>query len=144
MALGTWIGIHQGWPFPLLLLSPLRHQLLVAAVATLVALGLQHEQQHQELLLTDLKHLLSHNPLDPVYRPQWPLAAVAPQPLRWCGFDGGRAEIGHAGPGFGFDNEGPRHAVLLQPFALSSGNPDAEHLGPGFASAFRGHPVPPI
>lgn len=89
-------------------------------LATLVELGLQHEQQHQELLLTDLKHLLSCNPTHPVYHPQWPLAAVAPQPLRWCAFDGGITEIGHAGEGFAFDNESPRHRTLLQPFALAS------------------------
>lgn len=87
---------------------------------TLLELGLQHEQQHQELLLTDLKHLFSCNPTNPVYHPQWPLAPVAPQPLRWCAFDGGTTQIGHSGDGFAFDNEGPRHAVLLQPFALAS------------------------
>ena len=89
-------------------------------LSKLLALGLQHEQQHQELLLTDLKHLLSCNPTNPVYHPPWPLATVAPQPLRWCTFDGGITEIGHAGEGFGFDNETPRHAVLLQPYALAS------------------------
>jgi ergothioneine biosynthesis protein EgtB len=89
-------------------------------LAALLELGLQHEQQHQELLLTDLKHLLSCNPTNPVYHPQWPLAAVAPQPLRWCAFDGGITHVGHAGEGFAFDNEGPRHATLLQPYALAS------------------------
>ena len=89
-------------------------------VAELVELGLQHEQQHQELLLTDLKHLLSCNPTDPVYRPQWPLAAVARQPQHWCTFEGGVVDIGHGGDGFSFDNESPRHGVLLQPFALSN------------------------
>lgn len=89
-------------------------------LAMLAELGLQHEQQHQELLLTDLKHLLSCNPTNPVYRPQWPLAAVAPQPLRWCAFDGGITDIGHAGEGFAFDNESPRHRTLLRPYALAS------------------------
>lgn len=93
---------------------------LPAEFAELVELGLQHEQQHQELLLTDIKHLLSCNPTDPVYQPLWPLAPVAPQPLRWCAFEGGVAEIGHTGEGFSFDNEGPRHRALLQPHALAS------------------------
>jgi ergothioneine biosynthesis protein EgtB len=88
--------------------------------AALVELGLQHEQQHQELLLTDVLHLLSCNPLAPVYRPQWPLAAVAPVPLSWVGFDGGLVEIGHAGGGFAFDNEGPRHRQWLAPYALAN------------------------
>ena len=89
-------------------------------LAVLLELGLQHEQQHQELLLTDIKHLLSCNPTNPVYHPQCPLPAVVPQPLRWCVFDGGITEIGHAGEGFAFDNETPRHAVLLQPYAMAS------------------------
>lgn len=90
------------------------------ALADLVELGLQHEQQHQELLLTDLKHLLSCNPTNPVYHPQWPLAPVAPQPLGWCAFEGGVVDIGHTGEGFAFDNERPRHGELLRPFALGS------------------------
>ena len=91
-----------------------------AELDTLLELGLQHEQQHQELLLTDLKHLLSCNPTHPVYHPQWPLATVAPQPLHWCHFEGGTTHTGHSGEGFAFDNETPRHASLLQPFALAS------------------------
>jgi ergothioneine biosynthesis protein EgtB len=86
----------------------------------LVELGLQHEQQHQELILTDLKHLLSCNPLSPVYRPAWPLARVAPVAGGWCEFDGGLIEIGHRGEGFAFDNESPRHRVHLQPYALGN------------------------
>jgi ergothioneine biosynthesis protein EgtB len=91
-----------------------------AELGNLLELGLQHEQQHQELLLTDIKHLLSCNPSQPVYHPQWPLAAVAPQPLHWCAFDGGVTEIGQSGEGFAFDNETPCHASLLRPFALAS------------------------
>lgn len=92
--------------------------------AVLVELGLQHEQQHQELLLTDIKHVLSCNPLAPAY--QAPPAAGAageaagPAPAAWVGFDGGRVEVGHAGAGFAFDNETPRHAVWLAPFELAS------------------------
>ena len=91
-----------------------------ASLAQLLALGLQHEQQHQELILTDLKHLLSHNPLAPAYLAA-PLAAAAPAaPLAWCQFAGGLAEIGHAGAGFSFDNELPRHRVYVAPYALAS------------------------
>jgi len=91
-----------------------------AAIASLVELGLQHEQQHQELILTDLKHLLGCNPLAPVYRPAWPLAPVAPVAHGWCAFEGGLVEIGHGGEGFAFDNESPRHAVFLRPYALGN------------------------
>ncbi len=91
-----------------------------AELATLIEVGLQHEQQHQELLLTDVLHLLSCNPLAPVYRPLWPLAAVSPVPLRWVEQAGGLVETGHAGAGFAFDNEGPRHKSWLQPHALAN------------------------
>ncbi|PKO44958.1 MAG: ergothioneine biosynthesis protein EgtB [Betaproteobacteria bacterium HGW-Betaproteobacteria-3] len=89
-------------------------------MASLVLLGLQHEQQHQELLLTDVKHLLSCNPLHPVYRATWPLAAVAPAPASWLPYPGGEVAIGHAGDGFAFDNELPQHAQLLAPYALGN------------------------
>jgi ergothioneine biosynthesis protein EgtB len=91
-----------------------------AELRELMTLGLQHEQQHQELLLTDIKHLLSCNPLAPVYRAPWPLVSVAPAAHRWVDFAGGLSSIGHSGDGFAFDNETPRHAVLLQPHALGS------------------------
>jgi len=94
-----------------------------AALAELVTLGLHHEQQHQELMLTDLKHLLWQNPLRPAYARRWPLAPVAPQPLRWIGHDGGWAGIGHDAQrdgAFAFDNEGPRHRVHLAPFEIAS------------------------
>jgi ergothioneine biosynthesis protein EgtB len=91
-----------------------------AELAALVELGLQHEQQHQELILTDVKHLLSRNPTYPAYLDS-PLPASGPvEPLAWIDFDGGLAEIGHAGDGFGFDNESPRHRQYLAPFALAS------------------------
>ncbi|HYD68572.1 ergothioneine biosynthesis protein EgtB [Azospirillum sp.] len=87
----------------------------------LVELGLAHEEQHQELLLMDLLHLFSLNPLNPVYRPAAPeTGSTAPAAGRWLDFDGGIREIGHDGSGFAFDNEGPRHPVLLQPFRLFS------------------------
>jgi ergothioneine biosynthesis protein EgtB len=86
----------------------------------LLELGLNHEQQHQELMLTDIKHAFYLNPLKPAYRPWEPAAAREPAPLRWNSHRGGVQQVGHAGSGFAFDNEGPRHAVLLQPFQLSS------------------------
>ncbi len=98
-----------------------------AALLALVELGLQHEQQHQELLLTDLLNLLSCNPLAPIYRPGWPLASVAPAPLGWVESAGGLVEIGHpgsapagSGGGFAFDNETPRHRQFLRPHALAN------------------------
>jgi ergothioneine biosynthesis protein EgtB len=86
----------------------------------LLELGLQHEQQHQELLITDLKHGFSRNPLFPRY-----CEAVAGNPprginLEWVAFSGGLVEIGHRGGGFCFDNELPRHRVYLHPYSLAS------------------------
>ncbi len=93
-------------------------------VQPLVRLGLHHEQQHQELMLTDLKHVLSRNPLEPCYRDdlkQAPHEDAAPSPCRWLKFAGGLTEIGaEEGVEFCFDNETPRHRVWLQPFQLAS------------------------
>jgi ergothioneine biosynthesis protein EgtB len=75
----------------------------------LVELGLQHEEQHQELLLTDILHALSQNPLLPAYDPDWREPRAATGEARWLDLPEGVAEIGHAGPGFAFDNETPRH-----------------------------------
>lgn len=101
------------------LLPTLAHD---TALCALVELGLQHEQQHQELLLTDIKHLLSCNPMHPAYHPAQPVSAEreAAPPLVWHALAGGICEIGHAGDGFAFDNESPRHPVYLQPYALAS------------------------
>jgi ergothioneine biosynthesis protein EgtB len=86
----------------------------------LVLLGLHHEQQHQELLVTDIKYNLGKNPLRPSYHgAQLPRGAAAPA-SRWIDHPGGVVEIGHGGPGFAFDNESPRHRVLLAPFSLAS------------------------
>jgi len=91
-----------------------------AALAALVELGLQHEQQHQELILTDLKHLLAQNPLYPAYARE-PLArAAAPAPLAWIPCAGGLTDIGFDGSGFCFDNELPRHRAYVAPFELAS------------------------
>jgi ergothioneine biosynthesis protein EgtB len=91
-------------------------------VAAMAELGLQHEQQHQELLLTDLQHLLSRNPLEPAYLPLPPARATpaAAGPSGWIERPGGVVRAGHEGPGFAFDNEGPAHDVLLQPFQLAT------------------------
>ena len=88
-------------------------------IAPLVELGLHHEQQHQELLLMDAKHLLAQNPLKPAYQTIAVPKAKA-RPLAWREFEGGLVEIGHDGSGFAFDNEGPRHRVWLEPFALAA------------------------
>ncbi len=90
-------------------------------VAALVDLGTHHEEQHQELLLMDIKHVFSRNPLRPAYRPVAAVsdAAQAP-PVRWIDVDvDGVVEIGHDGGAFAFDSEGPRHRVLVEPFRLA-------------------------
>ena len=92
------------------------------AIAAIVELGLNHEQQHQELVVTDILHALSCNPMLPAYRaaptPALRLASVAP-PMRWLSRPDGVVEVGHAGGGFSFDNETPRHAALLQSYAIA-------------------------
>jgi ergothioneine biosynthesis protein EgtB len=90
--------------------------------AAVIEVGLQHEQQHQELVLTDLKHGFSCNPLRPAYRgsPTAAPAASDPGPVQWLAHEGGLVEVGHSGQGFGFDNEFPRHRAYLQPFAIAS------------------------
>jgi ergothioneine biosynthesis protein EgtB len=89
------------------------------ALLALVELGLHHEQQHQELILTDLKHHFGCNPLAPAWRAAPPALPAVLQPLRFMPFDGGLVDIGHDGAGFAFDNEGPRHRVWLAPYALA-------------------------
>ena len=89
-------------------------------LSALVELGLNHEQQHQELLVTDLKYLLSCNPLHPIYRKQSGAPHDAATSPVWIGHEGGLVEIGYGGKGFSFDNEGPLHRVWLEPFEVSS------------------------
>lgn len=89
-------------------------------IVNLTWLGCNHEEQHQELILTDLKHVLSRNPAKPAYQPRWPLTSVEARHAQWLRYEGGLVEIGHAGAGFAFDNESPRHKVWLEPFALAS------------------------
>jgi dimethylhistidine N-methyltransferase len=93
-----------------------------AEISNLIELGCHHEQQHQELLLTDILHLFAQNPLRPTFK--------APEPLpvdtrsrdgsEYLNYEGGVVQIGHSGSGFAFDCEGPRHRVILEPFRLAS------------------------
>jgi ergothioneine biosynthesis protein EgtB len=95
---------------------------LSPAVSELVELGCNHEQQHQELLLTDILHLFAQNPLRPAYKDPGPIAVgkTDSAPPAYRKFDGGVVEVGHDGQGFGFDCEGPRHRVLLEPYELAN------------------------
>jgi ergothioneine biosynthesis protein EgtB len=94
---------------------------LAPEVATLVELGINHEQQHQELLLTDILALFAAEPLKPAYRQASPGIAVGDAaPLAFVSFGGGIFEVGNDGDGFAYDNEGPRHEALIQPFKLAS------------------------
>jgi ergothioneine biosynthesis protein EgtB len=91
-------------------------------LARLVEIGINHEQQHQELLLTDILALFAANPLRPAYRQRGPRSVAPPaavQPLRWVDHPGGVRKIGHDGHGFAWDNEAPRHDALVHPFRLA-------------------------
>ncbi|GAA4807841.1 ergothioneine biosynthesis protein EgtB [Nocardioides caeni] len=90
----------------------------VDKLAPTIELGFHHEQQHQELLLMDIKHVLSRNPLQPVYGGR-PAASTAPGAIGWVDVEGGLVEIGHDGAGFAFDNELPRHRAFLEPYRLA-------------------------
>lgn len=89
-------------------------------VQALVTLGMHHEQQHQELLLTDIKHIYARNPLAPIYQPPSAANAAAYVELQWQRQAGGLREIGHCGGGFAYDNECPRHSVYLEDFRLGT------------------------
>jgi len=89
-------------------------------VAPLIELGVQHEQQHQELILMDIKHVFSCNPLLPAYQAPQLHVQQTTTPLTWVEFAGGLHEIGHSGAEFAFDNETPRHKVWLEPFRLAA------------------------
>ncbi len=95
------------------------HRLDAAALA-LIELGNAHEEQHQELLLTDILHLFAQNPLAPAVYGAALIAAASPVP-GWTHHDGSIQRVGHAGEGFAFDCEGPAHDVLLRPYALARG-----------------------
>ncbi len=104
-AMGEWLGKQS-------VLSP--------ELFAVIELGLNHEQQHQELLLTDLKHGFAQNALFPVYRDTPPAPHAAVTPLAWKQFDGGLVQVGHTGDGFLFDNEGPKHTAFLRPYELAA------------------------
>ena len=93
---------------------------LLAELEPLVEIGINHEQQHQELMLMDVLHLFSCNPLKPAFAPPLPTPARQASRFRWIEYGGGIHTIGHDGDGFAYDNEGPRHEVLLRPFRIAS------------------------
>ncbi len=93
---------------------------MLARIEPIIVLGLNHEQQHQELLLTDVKHVLSFNTGKPVYKTRDRVSTFPPPELRWVDFGEGLHEIGYDGSGFSYDNEGPRHRQFLEAFRLSS------------------------
>ncbi|MGI9553802.1 MAG: ergothioneine biosynthesis protein EgtB [Thermodesulfobacteriota bacterium] len=92
-----------------------------ARIAPVIEIGLHHEQQHQELIVTDIKHVLSENPLNPVYKKQKnPSKSKRTVKQKWVEFEGGVYDFGNNGQNFGYDNEFPRHKNLIGPFSLSS------------------------
>jgi ergothioneine biosynthesis protein EgtB len=101
------------------LMAALLAETLDPATAFLVELGLHHEQQHQELVLMDIKHVLYINPLLPAYLSLPATEQVGLRPTGWIEHDGGIVELGYDGDGFAFDNERPRHETLVRPFALA-------------------------
>lgn len=109
----------------------LASQALPEPLLDLIELGLHHEQQHQELMLTDLKHHFACNPLFPAWRPASEDQKHQDETIarEFLGLGGGKVEIGHDGRGFAFDNERPRHAAWLEPFEIASHNvTNAEYL----------------
>ena len=90
-----------------------------SSIRPLIELGLNHEQQHQELMLTDILHLMSCNPMLPAVR-EGELPAVRPVAGGWHHYEASQVDVGHSGPGFRFDNETPAHRVLLQPYSLAN------------------------
>ncbi|MGI9388102.1 MAG: SUMF1/EgtB/PvdO family nonheme iron enzyme, partial [Methyloligellaceae bacterium] len=90
-------------------------------IAALITLGINHEQQHQELLLTDILSLFAASPLRPAYQDAQSSQTTATAPdMQWIGFDGGIFEVGNDGTGFAYDNEAPRHEALIRPFRLAN------------------------
>lgn len=97
-----------------------QHEPLDIEIARLIEIGINHEQQHQELLLTDILALFAANPLRPAYLPTPPeILSETAGLLRWNDFDGGIRTVGHSGSGFAWDNEAPRHDVLIHPFRFA-------------------------
>jgi len=93
---------------------------LLAKLEPILILGLHHEQQHQELMLTDIKHVFWQNPLRPVFRRRLEVETTPVPPVEWLNFEEGLYWVGHEGPEFSYDNEGPRHRAFVPAFALAS------------------------
>ena len=94
---------------------------LIDEIEPILVLGIHHEQQHQELLVTDIKHVFAQNPLYPVFRErEIDVVSAKTAPMHFLHFEETTAEVGHEGNGFSYDNEGPRHRVLVGAFSLAS------------------------
>jgi ergothioneine biosynthesis protein EgtB len=91
----------------------------LARIEPTLTIGLNHEQQHQELLVTDIKHILWCNPLEPIYRPREGSPSQPVRPMGWLDFPGGLHKVGFGNGSFAFDNESPRHTVFLNPFRIA-------------------------
>jgi formylglycine-generating enzyme required for sulfatase activity len=98
----------------------LENEDLLKQFAPTIVLGVNHEQQHQELMLTDIKHVFSENPLRPIFRKRAETMCSVVPPIRWVPFKVGVYQIGHAGGGFFYDNEEPRHRQFVEDFHLAS------------------------
>jgi ergothioneine biosynthesis protein EgtB len=101
-------------------ISELLSSAVTDEVVERIELGLHHEQQHQELIVTDMQHAFAQNPLAPAVLPGWREADAAPAPTEYLVCPGGKVSLGHATGGFCFDNETPLHLVLLEPYQLAS------------------------
>ena len=116
-------GLEQTWKYrrhvDRLVLDLLHSGKLPESLLYPLEVGLNHEQQHQELMLTDIKHLLSCNPLNPAYQSNSFAEPKLPDD-RWFDFDGGIVDVGHSKQGFAYDNESPKHQTLLQDFSLAA------------------------
>jgi ergothioneine biosynthesis protein EgtB len=93
----------------------------LAQIAPIVEIGLNHEQQHQELLLTDILHAFAHNPIMPAYDPDWPMPRARRTAGEFATLNAGIHRVGHDGSGFCFDNETPAHQTLIQPMRIAKG-----------------------
>ena len=93
---------------------------LLEKLRPILILGLHHEQQHQELMLTDIKHVFWQNPLRPAFRKRDAIKTAKAPAMEWLQFNEGIHWVGHEGPEFSFDNEGPRHRVFIPSFSLAS------------------------
>ncbi|HEX4204869.1 MAG TPA: ergothioneine biosynthesis protein EgtB [Ktedonobacteraceae bacterium] len=92
----------------------------LARIMPILTLGIHHEQQHQELMVTDIKHVLSCNPLHPVYKAREQALQLPVPALQWIDYPEGLVMVGYDGHDFAYDNEGPRHKQFVQPYQLAS------------------------